>query len=55
MNNGKGQDKKLFIVRKYILANNAKDAIRIEKNFQVEDVYLDPDWIKKPVGFNKEE
>lgn len=55
-------DKKMFIVRKYIMAKNASEAIRLDKNHKVDDVYVDSDWrdmdIKsrfntEPIGFYK--
>lgn len=55
-------DKKMFIVRKYIMAKNASEAIRLDKNHKVDDVYVDSDWrdmdIKskfntEPMGFYK--
>lgn len=52
---------KLFIVKKYIYAKSAKDAIKKEKGINPDDVWVDEDWrlenIKKnnekEVGFNK--
>ncbi len=38
--------KKLFIVRKYVLANNVAQACRLEKNQAADDVWLDDDWKK---------
>ena len=35
---------KLFVVRKYIWAKSAKDAIKKEKNHPVEDVWVDDKW-----------
>lgn len=37
---------KRFIVRKYIMAETAAQALRKEKHFQADDVYLDDQWIK---------
>jgi hypothetical protein len=37
---------KLFIVKKYILATSASDAIRKEKNIKPDDVWVDDDWRK---------
>jgi hypothetical protein len=45
-----------FIVRKYVMATSAKDAIRLEKNVPVLDVWVDEKWELKsgePVGFVK--
>lgn len=60
---GARHNMKVYIVTKYIEANNAKDAIRREKNYPVDDVYIEQtsktDFIhslsnKKctPTGFN---
>jgi len=38
--------KKLFIVRKYVMAENAAQACRLEKNQSADDVWLDDDWKK---------
>lgn len=53
-------DKKQFIVRKYVLATSAAQAIRLEKHIKVDDVWIDDEWAKnnpkniiKNVGFNK--
>lgn len=40
----KGQ--KLFIVRKYIMASSAQDALRKEAKTKPDDVYVDSDWQK---------
>lgn len=54
--------KKMFIVRKYVMAKSAKGAILLEKNLPVDDVWLDEDWKKNnpekvssggEVGFRK--
>lgn len=50
---------KQFVVRKYIMAKSASDAIKKEKQFPVDDVWIDDDWKKTqefpkpPVGFSK--
>lgn len=38
--------KKLFIVRKYVEASSAKQAIKLEKKCPIDDVYVDEDWKK---------
>lgn len=38
--------KKLFIVRKYVWAKDAEQAIKIEKTQKVDDVWIDEDWKK---------
>lgn len=49
--------KKLFIIKKYIMANNAKQAIKLDKTTEVDDVWIDPDWQKNnmcaPIGYGK--
>ena len=35
---------KMFIVRKYIMATDAKQAIRLDKKTNVDDVFIDSDW-----------
>jgi len=37
---------KQFIVRKYVLALSASQAIRLEKKTPVDDVFIDDDWKK---------
>jgi hypothetical protein len=51
--------KKLFVIRKYVMAENAKKAIVEEKKHPVDDVWIDDDWKKenlskdnKKIGFN---
>lgn len=38
--------KKLFVVKKYVMADDAAQAIRLEKRSRVYDVWLDEDWAK---------
>ena len=56
--------KKLFVVKKYIMAESASEAIRKDKQTPVGDVWVHEDWMKKdieglfsvnekPIGFNK--
>lgn len=52
--------KKLYIVRKYIMATSAKDAIKKDKTAPVDDVWADENWLRETsdkasgnVGFNK--
>lgn len=37
---------KMFIVRKYIKARSAAEAIRLDKKHPVDDVWVDDDWKK---------
>lgn len=38
--------KKLFIIRKYVMANNAKQALSLEKNIKADDCWVDDEWKK---------
>jgi hypothetical protein len=40
-------DEKLYVVRKYIMATSAKQAILKDKTAPVEDVWVDTDWQKR--------
>lgn len=42
----KNKDKQQYIIRKYIMATSAKDAIRRDKDSEVNDVWVDQDWVK---------
>ena len=37
---------KLYVVRKYVMAPNARAALRRERNVEPCDVWLDDDWMK---------
>lgn len=39
----KNKDKQQYIIRKYIVATSAKDAIRRDKDSEVNDVWVDQD------------
>lgn len=43
----KKDNKKVFIIRKYVRATSAREAILLDKKTQVDDVYIDPDWQRK--------
>jgi len=47
---------KMYVVRKYIRANNALAAIRKDKTTKVHDVYIDNDWqlkfLPSAIGFD---
>lgn len=52
---------KQFVIRKYIMANSAKDAIKKDKTSPVDDVWVDEEWKKNQsrtlppaIGFRKE-
>lgn len=41
-----------YIIRKYIMAKSASDAIKLDSKTQVHDVWVDEDWKKQnPIGF----
>lgn len=42
----KKQINKLFVIRKYIWASDAQQAIRKDKSHPVEDVWIDDEWKK---------
>jgi hypothetical protein len=42
----KNKEKKLFIVRKYIMAKSATEAIKMDKLTPVDDVWVDDEWKK---------
>ncbi len=48
---------KRYIIRKYVMAKDASDAIKVEKKQGVDDVFVDDDWMaentKKELGFAK--
>lgn len=55
----KNNKKDLYVIRKFIMAKDAEEAIKIEKTKPVNDVWMDDDWKKgkiqntneKEVGF----
>ena len=40
------KSKKQFIVKKYIMAESAAHALKIEKKFDADDCWIDEDWKK---------
>jgi hypothetical protein len=51
--------KKRYIVRKYVMAQSAADAIKQERKRSPDDVWIDEEWMKnnpqaesRPIGFN---
>lgn len=49
----KNPNNKLFIVKKYVWAKNARDAIRLENKQVADDVWVDEEWKKQPpIGGN---
>ena len=46
--------KRQFIIRKYVLARDASEAIRLDKSTKVSDVWVDKDWEEsKELGYGK--
>lgn len=49
--------KKLFIVRKYIMAKDASEAIKLDKKHPVDDVWVEEDWkrnnLTNQIGYSK--
>lgn len=43
----KKTQEKRFVVRKYILAKTVEEALKKEKKFPADDVFVDSDWIKE--------
>lgn len=41
---------KRYVVRKYIMAKSANDALKIERRARPDDVYIDDDWKKTSGG-----
>lgn len=53
--------KKLFIIRKYIMATSAHEALKKERRHRPDDVYVDADWrtnnqgqLESAIGFTAE-
>ncbi len=38
--------KKLYVIQKFVVASSIKEALKIEKNFKVDEIFLDDDWKK---------
>lgn len=57
------KQKKLYVVRKYIMAVDAREAIRLEHSHPVDETYVDDDWkkanldepTKPPMGFKSKQ
>lgn len=46
--------KKQFVIKKYVLATSAREAIKLEKDIVVDDVWVDEDWKRNnQTGGNK--
>jgi len=39
----------LYVIRKFVMAKDAKDAIKKEKNEPVKDVWIDEEWKKDKI------
>ena len=42
--------KKQYIIRKYVMASNVKEAIRLDKISPIHEVYVDSVWLEKVSG-----
>lgn len=40
------KNKKLFVIKKYVWAKSAHDALRLEKKTPADDVWIDEEWKK---------
>lgn len=45
----KAQQKR-FIVRKYIMASSASDALKKEKTISPDDCFIDDEWVKQNIN-----
>lgn len=45
------KDLKRFIIRKYIMASSAQDAVRKDRVWKVDEVFIDDQWIKDNKDF----
>lgn len=43
----KKQTQKLFVIKKYIMASSAHDALKKERKIRPDDVWIDDDWKKR--------
>lgn len=46
-----GTKKGIYVIRKYIPANSAEEAIKLDKKSKVDDVWLDEESKKRIIGF----
>lgn len=47
----KKKNNKRFVIKKYVMALSARDAIRKERTIEVDDIWIDEDWKKDNSGF----
>lgn len=40
----KKNNQKMFIVRKFVMAKDAKDALRKENSQKADEIWIDPEW-----------
>lgn len=45
---------KQFIVRKYVLAESAEQACKLERKYKAHDVWIDDEWKKEQIQGNKQ-
>jgi hypothetical protein len=50
--------RKLFVIRKFVMARSAADALKLDRNTPPDDVFVDDDWkqgkagsLEKALGF----
>lgn len=46
---------KLFVVKKYIMANSAQEALKKENKYRADDCWVDEDWRNKQKDFSEVE
>jgi hypothetical protein len=39
--------KKQYIIRKYVMAENVRDALKKEKDIKADEAWIDPEWQKQ--------
>jgi hypothetical protein len=44
----KKSNQKLFVIRKYVFAKSAREAIKKERKHEPDDVWVDDEWRKDP-------
>lgn len=44
---------KVYVVRKLVLAKSVKEAMKIEKRFPADEIFIDEEFKKGMMGFNQ--
>jgi hypothetical protein len=49
------KEEKMYVVRKYVKAHNAQEALKIEKNQDADECWVDEKWLGEKIvrGFDK--